>query len=83
MDILLEDIEKVSSDLSASLATAWTHFYCRALPALEALFVHVKVGFPSYKNFLAEFVNLTVFLRRFLTRQIFYYCFVIWGPEVA
>lgn len=41
-DILLEDIEKVSSDLSASLIAAWRHFYCHALPALEAVFVHVK-----------------------------------------
>ena len=63
-DILLEDIEKVSSDLSASLATAWTHFYCHALPALEAVFVHVKVGFPSYKNFLAELIKSSVFLHR-------------------
>jgi hypothetical protein len=45
--ILLDEIDKVSSDLSASLVAAWTHFYCHALPTLEAVFIHVKVRCPS------------------------------------
>jgi hypothetical protein len=45
--LLLEEIEKVSSDLTASLVAAWTHFYCHALPTLEAVFIQVKVCYLS------------------------------------
>jgi hypothetical protein len=64
-DILLEDIDRVSSDLSASLIAAWTHFYCHALPALEAVFVHVKVGFPSHKDFRAKLTKRAWIATRF------------------
>ncbi|PNF13877.1 hypothetical protein B7P43_G11481 [Cryptotermes secundus] len=40
--LLLEEIERFSSDLAASLVAAWTHFYCHALPTLEAVFIQVK-----------------------------------------
>jgi hypothetical protein len=42
-NFLLEEIEKFSSDLIASLVAAWTHFYCHALPTVEAVFIQVKV----------------------------------------
>jgi hypothetical protein len=44
--LLLDEIDKVSFDLTASLVAAWTHFYCHALPTLEAVFIHVKVCYP-------------------------------------
>ncbi|KDR23752.1 Protor-2 [Zootermopsis nevadensis] len=40
--LLLDEIDQASPDLSASLVAAWTHFYCHALPSLEAIFIHVK-----------------------------------------
>jgi hypothetical protein len=43
--LLLEEIDRFSSDLTASLVAAWTHFYCHALPTLEAVFIQVKVRF--------------------------------------
>jgi hypothetical protein len=46
--LLLDEVDKASPDLSASLVAAWTHFYCHALPTLEAIFIHVKVKLPCH-----------------------------------
>ncbi|XP_069696043.1 proline-rich protein 5-like isoform X2 [Periplaneta americana] len=40
--LLLEEVERGDADLGARLAATWTHFYCHALPTLEAIFIQVK-----------------------------------------
>ena len=40
---LLEQLEGSLEDFVSTLVAMWQHFYCSALPTLEAIFIQVKV----------------------------------------